>query len=107
VCDTLLGGICVGNDWLLDNLVSLVALARPPNTSRIHFIALDTLYAAIQTRLQPTQPLSFLSVPTDYYSNTTLFTHAPKRDPLFLCANLQSRQPQRLAIKSGPVPCQH
>ena len=46
------------------NLVSLMALVRPPNVSKVNDClgqASVSLYAAIQTRLQPTRPIDFLS----------------------------------------------
>jgi hypothetical protein len=64
------GGVCVGNDWLLDNahqsgVFGITSTSTQCLQITYHLNCLGqasvSLYAAIQTRLQPTRPLGFLS----------------------------------------------
>ena len=60
--------LCVGNDWVLDNAhqsgvsgSTSTSIQYIQNTYHCLRKASVSLYAAIQTRLQPSQPFSFLS----------------------------------------------
>ena len=58
-------GFCVGNGWLLDNAHQSVVSGGTNTSSQciqiVNHWASVSLYAAIQTRLQPTRPVDFLS----------------------------------------------
>ena len=126
------GGLCVGmtgSSITHINLLSLVALVSPQNTSNTYHCLGQSLYAAIQKRLQPTQPLSFLSSwlvlvlplllnmtlfanhPTVFFAllsvptGSLLYSPMPKSGTPLPCVNLQFRRPRRLAIKSRSLPC--
>ena len=108
------------------NLVSLVALVRPPNIYHYLGQASVPLFAAIQRR-QPTQPLSFLSswlvLVLPLLLSMTLFANHPiillalrsvptrlllySPMPNLKSGTLQSRQPRRLPIRSGSLLCRN